>query len=101
MRISDWSSDVCSSDLYHIEPGQLLMIVVCLALIYMAIRKGFEPLLLIPIGFGGVLANIPVANMPEGAGILHLFYDIGLPTRVFPLLIFMGVGAMTERQSVV
>ncbi len=85
-----------STGLYHLEPGQLLMIVVCLALIYLAIRKGFEPLLLIPIGFGGLLANIPVANMAEGAGILHLFYEVGLPTSVFPLLIFMGVGAMTD-----
>ncbi|MFG3452683.1 sodium ion-translocating decarboxylase subunit beta [Stutzerimonas stutzeri] len=85
-----------STGLYHVEPGQLLMIVVCLALIYLAIRKGFEPLLLIPIGFGGVLANIPVANMAEGAGILNLFYEVGLPTSVFPLLIFMGVGAMTD-----
>lgn len=85
-----------STGLYHLEPGQLLMIVVCLALIYLAIRKGFEPLLLIPIGFGGLLANIPVANMGEGAGILNLFYEVGLPTSVFPLLIFMGVGAMTD-----
>lgn len=85
-----------STGLYHLEAGQVLMIVVCLALIYLAIRKGFEPLLLIPIGFGGVLANIPVANMAEGAGILHLFYEVGLPTSVFPLLIFMGVGAMTD-----
>ncbi|MGE4407572.1 sodium ion-translocating decarboxylase subunit beta [Pseudomonas sp.] len=82
--------------LYHLEPGQALMMLVCLALIYLAIRKGFEPLLLIPIGFGGILANIPVANMAEGAGILHLFYEVGLPTSVFPLLIFMGVGAMTD-----
>lgn len=82
--------------LYHLEPGQVLMIFICLGLIYLAIRKGFEPLLLIPIGFGGILANIPVANMAEGAGILHLFYEVGLPTGVFPLLIFMGVGAMTD-----
>lgn len=85
-----------STGLYHLEPGQVLMIAVCLVLIYLAIRKGFEPLLLIPIGFGGLLANIPVANMAEGAGILHLFYEVGLPTSVFPLLIFMGVGAMTD-----
>lgn len=82
--------------LYNLEPGQVLMIVVCLGLIYLAIRKGFEPLLLIPIGFGGLLANIPMANMAEGEGILRLFYDVGLPTGVFPLLIFMGVGAMTD-----
>ncbi|MDA7086000.1 sodium ion-translocating decarboxylase subunit beta [Pseudomonas sp. SA3-5] len=85
-----------STGLYHLEPGQALMIVICLGLIYLAIKKGFEPLLLIPIGFGGLLANIPVAGMAEGSGILHLFYEVGLPTSVFPLLIFMGVGAMTD-----
>jgi oxaloacetate decarboxylase beta subunit len=85
-----------STGLYHLEPGQALMIAVCLGLIYLAIKKGFEPLLLIPIGFGGLLANIPVAGMAEGSGILHLFYEVGLPTSVFPLLIFMGVGAMTD-----
>ncbi len=85
-----------STGIYHLEPGQALMMAVCTGLIYLAIKKGFEPLLLIPIGFGGILANIPVANMAEGAGILHLFYEVGLPTSVFPLLIFMGVGAMTD-----
>lgn len=85
-----------STGLYHLEAGQVLMMLVCATLIYLAIRKGFEPLLLIPIGFGGILANIPVANMAEGMGILKLFYDVGLPTSVFPLLIFMGVGAMTD-----
>ncbi|MFZ3203369.1 MAG: sodium ion-translocating decarboxylase subunit beta [Pseudomonas sp.] len=85
-----------STGLYHLEPGQALMIAVCLGLVYLAIKKGFEPLLLIPIGFGGLLANIPVAGMAEGSGILHLFYEVGLPTSVFPLLIFMGVGAMTD-----
>jgi oxaloacetate decarboxylase beta subunit len=85
-----------STGLYHLEPGQALMIAICLGLVYLAIKKGFEPLLLIPIGFGGLLANIPVAGMAEGSGILHLFYEVGLPTSVFPLLIFMGVGAMTD-----
>ncbi|HLT03530.1 MAG TPA: sodium ion-translocating decarboxylase subunit beta [Pseudomonas sp.] len=85
-----------STGLYHLGAGQLLMILICIGLIYLAIRKGFEPLLLIPIGFGGILANIPVANMAEGGGILYLFYEVGLPTSVFPLLIFMGVGAMTD-----
>lgn len=85
-----------TTGLYHIAPGQVLMIVVCLLLIYLAIRKGFEPLLLIPIGFGGVLANLPVAGMAEAGGLLRLIYDVGIPTSVFPLLIFMGVGAMTD-----
>lgn len=85
-----------STGIYQVETGQLLMLTVCLLLIYLAIRKGFEPLLLIPIGFGGVLANLPGAGMAEAGGLLDLLYQIGLPTSVFPLLIFMGVGAMTD-----
>ncbi|MDY0207087.1 MAG: sodium ion-translocating decarboxylase subunit beta [Pseudomonas sp.] len=85
-----------NTGIYQLEPGQALMIAVCLLLVYLAIRKGFEPLLLIPIGFGGVLANLPAAGMAEGSGLLALLYDVGLPTSVFPLLIFMGVGAMTD-----
>lgn len=85
-----------STGIYHLEAGQALMIAVCMGLIFLAIRKGFEPLLLIPIGFGGVLANIPAAGMAETGGILAMLYDVGLPTSVFPLLIFMGVGAMTD-----
>ena len=85
-----------TTGLYHMAPGQLLMIIVCLFLIYLAIRKGFEPLLLIPIGFGGVLANLPVAGLAEVGGLLRIIYDIGIPTSMFPLLIFMGVGAMTD-----
>src|SRR5690606_29880838 len=76
--------------------GQLLMILICLLLIYLAIRKGFEPLLLIPIGFGGLLANLPVAGMAAPGGLLMLIYEVGIPTSVFPLLIFMAVGAMTD-----
>lgn len=85
-----------NTGVYQLEAGQALMIVVCLGLVYLAIRKGFEPLLLIPIGFGGVLANIPAAGMAEAGGLLAILYDVGLPTSVFPLLIFMGVGAMTD-----
>lgn len=81
---------------YQLEPGQAVMLLICLGLIYLAIRKGFEPLLLIPIGFGGVLANLPSAGMAEVGGLLDMLYQVGLPTSVFPLLIFMGVGAMTD-----
>jgi sodium ion-translocating decarboxylase beta subunit len=70
--------------------------VVGLVLLFLAIRKNFEPLLLIPIGFGGILANIPVAGLAEPGGLLYLIYEAGLTTGVFPLLIFMGVGAMTD-----
>lgn len=85
-----------STGIYQLEPGQVIMLLICLGLIFLAIRKGFEPLLLIPIGFGGVLANIPAAGMAEAGGLLDLLYQVGLPTSVFPLLIFMGVGAMTD-----
>ncbi|TDQ39528.1 sodium ion-translocating decarboxylase subunit beta [Thiopseudomonas denitrificans] len=85
-----------STGIYQLQGGQAIMLLVCLGLIYLAIRKGFEPLLLIPIGFGGLLANIPGAGMAEAGGLLDLLYQIGLPTSVFPLLIFMGVGAMTD-----
>ncbi|HZJ94526.1 MAG TPA: sodium ion-translocating decarboxylase subunit beta [Thiopseudomonas sp.] len=85
-----------NTGLYQLEAGQALMVIICLSLIYLAIRKGFEPLLLIPIGFGGILANLPAAGMAEAGGLLAILYDVGLPTSVFPLLIFMGVGAMTD-----
>lgn len=85
-----------STGIFRMEPGQVVMILICLGMIYLAIRKGFEPLLLIPIGFGGILANLPVAGMADPGGLLYMIYEVGLPTTIFPLLIFMGVGAMTD-----
>lgn len=80
--------------------GRLLMICVGVLLIYLAIYKEFEPLLLIPIGAGAILSNIPFAFIaeitPEGTGILYYVYKAGIESGVFPLLIFMGVGAMTD-----
>ncbi len=148
------------SGLYNIAPGQAIMIAVGLLLLYLAIRKGFEPLLLVPIGFGGILANIPEAGLalpavenaihvakpevlaalasaldvsyqagqavtPEvvtafktsvkeassaelamanglaqdfgyGNGMLYNFYSVVIGSTVGPLIIFMGVGAMTD-----
>lgn len=142
-----------STGVYHLEIGQAVMILVGLLLLWLAIKKGFEPLLLVPIGVGGILSNIPVAGLAESAlghalyygdvalvetikstldvsfsatasevksayyaaspalqdqvsymaksgghadGILYLIYTVGLTTGLFPLLIFMGVGAMTD-----
>ncbi len=142
-----------TTGLHHMAPGQVIMMAFCLVLIFLAIRKKFEPLLLLPIGFGGILANIPVAGLAESAvsqalqlggpevmaaiasalnmdpqagvqalheayrgaepavraevaevardarfadGLLYLLYEVGLATGVFPLLIFLGVGAMTD-----
>ena len=76
--------------------SQALMIAVGLLLIFLAIRKKFEPLLLLPIGFGGILANIPVANIAGPEGFLGILYNMGVSNGLFPLLIFMGVGAMTD-----
>jgi carboxybiotin decarboxylase len=76
--------------------GKLLMIVVGLGLLYLAIFKQFEPLLLLPIGFGALMANIPLAGIAGPGGILGMIYDVGIGTGVFPLMIFMGVGAMTD-----
>ncbi len=82
--------------LYHFEFGQLAMISVGCVLLFLAIKKGFEPLLLLPIGFGAILANIPNAGFTEPGGLLYYVYYIGIDSGVFPLLIFMGVGAMTD-----
>ena len=101
--------------------GQLIMIPLCLIMMYLAIVKGFEPLLLLPIGFGGLLANCPLAGVTapammhdgvisflqagipvmsggivEPGGFLHYFFKFGIDTGVFPIMIFMGVGAMTD-----
>jgi sodium ion-translocating decarboxylase beta subunit len=96
------------SGLSQMSWGAGAMIAVGLLLLYLAIRKGFEPLLLVPIGFGTILVNIPGANfdvapiynalghMEQPGGLLYYIYHVGIETGIFPLLIFMGVGAMTD-----
>ncbi|MEQ9451821.1 MAG: sodium ion-translocating decarboxylase subunit beta [Pseudomonadales bacterium] len=84
------------SGLYQITPGQLVMLGVGFLLLYLAIAKKFEPLLLVTIGFGGILSNIPGVEIATGDGLLHLVYVVGIETGAFPLIIFMGVGAMTD-----
>ena len=81
---------------FHKSWGRVIMIIVTFLLFYLAIAKGFEPLLLLPIGFGGLLANIPVAGMAGDSGFLGIIYHMGLSNQLFPILIFMGVGAMTD-----
>lgn len=76
--------------------GQVLMIGVGGLLLYLAIVKEFEPLLLVPIGFGAILTNIPVAGIAEEGGMLYMVYEVGIHSGVFPLLIFLGVGALTD-----
>jgi carboxybiotin decarboxylase len=76
--------------------GRVIMILIGILLLYLAIFKEFEPLLLVPIGFGAILANIPLAGVAGPEGILGILYTVGVATGIFPLLIFMGVGAMTD-----
>ena len=82
--------------LYQITGGQVAMLGICLALLYLGIVKKFEPLLLVTIGFGGLLSNIPGVEIATGNGLLHLTYVVGIETGAFPLIIFMGVGALTD-----
>ncbi|MDW7547681.1 sodium ion-translocating decarboxylase subunit beta [Pseudoalteromonas sp. McH1-7] len=81
-------------------PALCMMAVGC-GLLYLAIAKGFEPLLLVPIGFGAILTNIPVAGLGDPGGLLYYVYYIGIDSGVFPLLIFMGVGAMTDFSALI
>ena len=97
-----------SSGLAQIQLGQIVMMTVGLVLLFLAISKGFEPLLLVPIGFGTILANIPGAgfdaapiydamgHMESPGGLLYYIYHAGIETGLFPLIIFMGVGSMTD-----
>lgn len=84
------------SGVYQITGGQVAMLAVCLLLLYLGIVKKFEPLLLVTIGFGGLLSNIPGVEIATGNGLLHLAYEVGIETGAFPLIIFMGVGALTD-----
>ena len=85
-----------STGLANFELGQIVMMIVGCGLLFLAIAKNFEPLLLLPMGFGAILTNIPVAGFSEVGGLLHYVYYAGIDTGIFPLLIFMGVGAMTD-----
>jgi oxaloacetate decarboxylase beta subunit len=80
----------------HLHWSNPIMIVVGCALLYLGIKKDFEPLLLVPIGFGAILVNIPLTGLMEQGGFLKIIYDAGVLTEVFPLLIFVGIGAMTD-----
>ncbi|HUU44659.1 MAG TPA: sodium ion-translocating decarboxylase subunit beta [Acidobacteriota bacterium] len=77
--------------------GNWVMFLVAGVLIYLAITKGYEPLLLIPIGFGAILANLPLAEMGSyGEGIIALIYRSGIKTELLPPIIFLGVGVLTD-----
>lgn len=96
------------SGIAQLDVGKAAMMLVGLGLLYLAIKKGFEPLLLVPIGIGTVLVNVPGAgldaapiydaagNMLRPGGMMYYIYNVGIASGMFPLIIFMGVGAMTD-----
>jgi len=82
--------------LVHLQWQNGVMIVLGSILLYLGIKKDVEPLLLVPIGFGAILINIPLAGLMEEEGFLRTIYDMGVTNELFPLLIFIGIGAMTD-----
>jgi sodium ion-translocating decarboxylase beta subunit len=80
----------------HLDWRSIVMLCVGLVLLWLGIKKDCEPLLLVPIGFGCILVNIPVADLMGKEGFLRVIYDMGVSNELFPLLIFVGIGAMTD-----
>jgi len=74
----------------------MVMLIVGGILLYLGVKKEVEPLLLVPIGFGCLLVNVPLSDLMEPGGLLKTFYDMGIRNELFPLLIFVGIGAMTD-----
>lgn len=74
---------IASTGLVHFTAGQVVMMLVGFILLYLAIARGFEPLLLLPIGFGAILTNIPLAGMGDPGGLLYMIYDVGISTGIF------------------
>ncbi len=95
---------IFSTGFVHITIGHVIMWVIAFSFMYLAIKKGFEPLLLVPIGFGILIVNIPLAPImgltegPEGMqrDLIRWFYDFGIATEIIPCLIFLGIGALTD-----
>ena len=94
------NSLIQTSGFVNLSIGNLIMYVVGGVLIFLAIKKNFEPLLLIPIGFGAILANLPLADMAAGVGfhdgLMAFIYKVGIKTEFLPPVIFLGVGVLTD-----
>jgi sodium ion-translocating decarboxylase beta subunit len=74
----------------------LVMLAIAAILLYLGVKKGVEPLLLVPIGFGCMLVNLPLSDLMDKGGFLRTLYDAGIANELFPLLIFIGIGAMID-----
>ncbi len=80
----------------HLDGSSLIMIAIAGVMFYLAVAKDVEPLLLLPIGFGCLLANLPLSELMDQGGVLKTMYDFGIGNELFPLLIFIGIGSMTD-----
>lgn len=95
--MNEFGQLLSSSGFANLGLGNIFMFLIGGVLIYLAIVKKYEPLLLIPIGFGVILANLPNAEMGSyGKGLMSLIYDAGIKTELLPPIIFMGVGVLTD-----
>jgi oxaloacetate decarboxylase beta subunit len=80
-----------------LTPGMVVMWLISVTLMYLAIHKKYEPLLLLPIGFGILVANLPLTNlMVPGEGLFWRFYHYGIQWEIIPPVIFLGLGALTD-----
>jgi oxaloacetate decarboxylase beta subunit len=102
MDINIFYNLVEKTGFYYLTPGNILMWIIGITLITLAIRKNYEPLLLVPIGFGILLSNIPLADLMEENHLLWVFYNFSIHRwNLIPPIIFMGIGAMTDFGSVI
>ncbi len=88
--------DLLLQGLLHVTPQSLVMLAVAGVLLYLGIARDYEPLLLVPIGAGCLLANLPMSPLVAEDGMLRILYDVGVRNELFPLLIFIGIGALTD-----
>ena len=82
--------------LTNVTPQSVVMMLVALMLLYLGIARHYEPLLLVPIAAGCLLANLPLSPLIADDGMLRVLYDMGIRNELFPLLIFIGIGALTD-----
>ena len=80
----------------HLGPASFIMFAIAGVMFYLAVAKNVEPLLLLPIAFGCLLANLPLSELMHQGGVLKTMYDFGIGNELFPLLIFIGIGSMTD-----
>ena len=94
--IDQQTIDLLLQGVYNVTWQSLVMLGISFVLMYLAIVKGYEPLLLLPIAAGCMLANLPISPLLEEHGMLKVLYDMGVAHELFPLLIFIGIGALTD-----